>query len=204
MNFLSPTPVRPPLKRTVVDDLGPELERAPKRRRSRSPVVSWLSNISTPSQRAQSAPAKFDSSKIPVAIRDLSEELMSYISIDEMLRGQRDESLDQGSTRSSSRTSRTKIKTSDPKYRSVLENNYIYIDRSGMEAPDAITTIVQTQLYKPRTSQPLSQEVLLKTVKQTDQWADSTENVVNRLLDTPMFPLDRPGQQSVAFGWVTD
>lgn len=188
-NIFSPTPVRHSLKRSL-EDLDPELERALKRHRSRSPVSNWLSNIPLLLHRTQSAPARFDSSKIPRGIYDPDEEPKSPVPIDEMPRDPRDECFSQSSTRSSSRS---KIKTSDPKYRSVLDNNYIYMDRSGMEAPDAITNIVQTQLFKPRTSPPLSREVLLKTVDQTDQWSGSTENVVNNLVNTPMFPLERPG-----------
>ena len=62
-----------------------------------------------------------------------------------------------------------------------------------MEAPETITNLIQTHLYKRRESPPLPREVLLSTVEKADEWAGSPENVVNRLLDTPMFPLDRRG-----------
>ena len=201
-NVLSPTPVRLPLKRAFVKDFDPELERAPKRRWPSAPATDWLSNIlpllppsPLPLHRTESAPPKVDYSKIPsflfAAIDDLDNGLKSLVPIDEMLGDQGDASSEQGSTLRP--LSRLKIRTSDPKYRSVLDNNYIYVDRSGMEAPEAIKNMIQTQLYKRRKSPPLSQEVLFETVKHTDQWAGSTDNVVNRLLDTPMFPLDRPG-----------
>ena len=186
----SPVPVKPPLKRSLNEDFNPKLECAPKRHQSRSPIVNWLSNVPFPSLRAQIVLANFDSYQIPPAVDDLDEEPKSPVSIYEMPGDRQDESFSQGSTRS---LSRSKIKTSDPKYRSVLDNNGVFMDRSGMERPDVITNMVQTQLFKPRTSPPLSRDVLLKTVNQTDQWSVSTENVVSNLLNTPMFPLDRPG-----------
>ena len=216
-NVFSPTPVRSLLKRSLAEDIDPELEPASKRCRSESPVLYWLSNVSSlprsqsvladfgshknsqsTCNRPQSMPAKFDNNRFPPTLKGLVGEPKSPGPIDEMgdYRDvyRRDKNRgDDSFSQSTKNTTLTKIKPSSTKYKSVLEYNGVYIDRTGNKMSDAVRGMVNTDILKKRTSPPLPPELLNHTVTSMDQWGNSTENVVNNFVTSSMFPVHQPG-----------
>lgn len=204
-DILSPVPKRPP-KRSL-EDLDSELEPALKRHR---PVISWLINLPPspspsrtesapppldrskasplpplPSNRPKSLPLKLDSIKIPRTTHCVDEKPQSPVSIGTMSPDQQKESTDRGSSKSSI----TRIKSSDPKYQSVLKYNSVHMDKTGLDMSDDIKVMIKGEILKKRGSPPLSKDVLNDTAKTMAEWANTTENVLSGLTNSPLFPI---------------
>ena len=210
--ILSLVPKRP--SKRSHEDLDSKPEPALKRHRS---VISWLINLPpspspTPSPRTESAPPPLDSSKaslppplpsnrpqslppklnrikIPQNPHCVDEEPQSPISIDKMPRDQQKESSDQGSSRSSI----TRIKPSDSTYQSVLKYNYVHMDKTGLDMSDDIKEMVKGEILKKRESPPLSKDALNTAARSMARWANTNENVVSGLANSPLFPIRPQG-----------
>ena len=218
LKVLEPTPQKPPLKRSFVQDLDPEVqEPAPKRRREGSLVHDWLNNVLVSTQifrprsvpltassskaftedfRSQSVPPGFNDNQHPPAIGDLLEESKSFLAISGMGdprdydRFKRDsDSFSQNTGKSSI----TKIKPISSKYRDVLEYNNIEIDPTGSQISQEVRSLLDTDILKKRTSPPLSQDQLKGTMESMNKWGGSTENVTNSFITSSMFPVHHSG-----------
>lgn len=209
--ILSPVPERP-LKR-VLEDFNSTVEPGFKRRQ---PIIYWLNNLppSPPStllcrteslppaldsrnaspppfqsRRPQSLPPKLDSIMTAQVTHNVDEESQSLVLPNEILREHRKDI----SERSSTRPPITKIKTSDPAYRSVLAYNYVHMDKTGLDMPDDVKKVVQKEILKGRESPPLSQDALNDAARSMARWSSTTENVVAGLTNSPLFPIQQDG-----------
>jgi hypothetical protein len=201
---LNPTPRRP-LKRRFLEDLDPELEEpAPKRRREECPVLDWLSYVPAPSPKAlpeisrpQSLPAKLNDNQDLPTKEDLRGYPKSTPAIDEMgdRRGsdRRDRGDDGSFSQRTARTTVSKVKSSDPQYRSTLQYNNVKNDLTGLKVSPAVRTLMDTNILKTRTSPPLSDDRLIHTMTSINKWGSSTENVVNSFISSDMFPVHQEG-----------
>lgn len=221
LQVLEPTPQRPSLKRSFLEDLDSEIQgSAPKRCRDWSPLCEWLSNISAPKPRAiakisrsrslpattppsladisrsQSLRLEFDDNQDPPAIEDLIGTPTSLLTIDEIGDRQdknRSRRDDDSFSQRTCKSSITKIKPISTNYRSVLEYNDVEIDPTGNKISKEIRSLLDTHILKKRTSPPLSHDVLKITGESMNEWGSSTENVVNSFISSPMFPIHRSG-----------
>lgn len=223
LEVFEPTPQRPPLKRSFVEDFDPEIQGlAFKRRWEGLPVRDWLKNVPAPKFRAlseifrsgsvpattipskaladisrsQSVPLDFNDNQDPPAIEDFIEISKSPSAFDEM-GDHRDENRyrrdDDSLSQRSGKSSITKIKPTSTRYRSILEYNNVQIDPTGSKISKEVRSLLDTDILKKRTSPPLSQDLLKSTGESMNKWGSSTENVVNSFVSSPMFPIHQPG-----------
>ena len=83
--------------------------------------------------------------------------------------------------------------TSSPLYRDTIYNNYITMDFSGRQLPQELRDFADKHILKQRTSPQLGDEAVSKIVDTAEELADSSEGPTNKLLRTPMFPIDHTG-----------
>lgn len=220
---LEPTPQRPFLKRSFLEDFDPEIQGpAPKRCRDWSPVCDWLNNVPAPKPRAlaeisrpwsalsialpskaladisrsQSLPLELDDNQDHPAVEEPIGTLKSLLAIDEIGHRRDDDRSTRDDNSFSQRTteiSNTEIKLTSTRYRSVLEYNNVEIDPTGSKISKEVRSLLDTYILKKRTSPPLSQDLLKSTGESMNKWGSSTENVINSFVSSSMFPIHRPG-----------
>ena len=199
LGLLSPTPLRPPPKRSFLDAFETPIEQASrtryKRRRPGSSILSWLSTVSSDyrpqESRPLSAPATFDNAKISGSLEIVPASAGFLADMDDMDSIQSKNDKDTAS-QTTNKSNVTTIKPSSSKYRSVLEYNHVEIDPTGLKMSPDIKDLVDKHILKQRSSPPLSQDILNNTVTSMNQWGSSTENVVNNFMSSAMFPVTRP------------
>ena len=139
---------------------------------------------------------EFDDNQDPSAIEDLIGTPKFPLTVGEM--GDRRDSNrstrdDDSFSQRTCKSSVTQIKPTSTKYRSVLEYNYVEIDPTGCKVSKEVRDLLDTHILRKRSSPPLSQDLLKSTGVSMNKWGSSTENVVNKFVSSPMFPIDQPG-----------
>ena len=157
-----------------------------------SPVDAWISAvfssdpspISPPSNRPSTCPATVDVSKVKrtppslATIKKMSQQPSQYAE-------------SQGPGSGTSQNGRPV--TSSPLYRDTIYNNCITMDFSGRQLPQELRDHADKHILKQRTSPQLGDEVVSKIIDTAEELADSSEGPINKLLRTPMFPIDQTG-----------
>ena len=67
------------------------------------------------------------------------------------------------------------------------------MDFSGRQLPQELRDYADKHILKQRTSPQLGDEVVSKIIDTAEELADSSEGPINKLLRTPMFPIDQTG-----------
>jgi len=98
---------------------------------------------------------------------------------------------------SSATTQSSRHRITDAQYRSTLNNNGVYFDLSGRSFPKDIRCFIDSDIYRRRSSPPLTCDAIKNVFDVAEDIADNTEAAVKSLTQTAMFPLNRP---SVAAG----
>ena len=157
-----------------------------------SPVNAWISavlsldycSISPPSDRPSTCPASVDITKAKRTHPSLAK-------IKQMSQQQSQYAESQGPVSGVSQNGRPG--TSSPLYRDTVYNNYITMDFSGRQLPQELRDFANECILKQRLSPQLGDDVVSKVVNVAEELADSSEGPTNKLLRTPMFPIDHAG-----------
>ncbi|KAL9115527.1 MAG: hypothetical protein Q9227_000848 [Pyrenula ochraceoflavens] len=157
-----------------------------------SSVKAWLFTVSSPVSRPVSPPTDCPSPcPASLSTSNLNHAPASLSAIQQMMQQQSKYPESQGSSSGASQKGRPC--TSSSLYRDTIFNNYITMDFSGRQLPQKLRGFVDQHILKPRTSPQLGDELVSKVVDTAEELADSSEGPVNKLLRTPMFPIDHTG-----------
>ncbi|MCJ1449593.1 MAG: hypothetical protein MMC23_010115 [Stictis urceolatum] len=80
--------------------------------------------------------------------------------------------------------------TTHPDYRSILRNNNIYMDRTGVKIPQELREFLDSSILKQQSS-PLTPEEIAEAVNTATDIADSPESNIYDLIGTAMLPIKR-------------
>lgn len=157
-----------------------------------SPVDVWLSTVLNPDPRPISPPSDRPSTcLVPLDASKLKYSPLSLAAIQQMSQQQSQYSESQGPGSGTSYNGRPG--TSSPLYRDTVYNNYITMDFSGRQLPQELRDFAEEHILKRRTSPQLEDEVVSKIIDTAEELADSSGGPTNKLLRTPMFPVDHAG-----------
>ena len=83
--------------------------------------------------------------------------------------------------------------TSHPIYRELLFFNGIRMDFTGRRMPTKVREMMNEQIFQRRSSPPLSEETVCRTIMEAEALASSAEEEVSKLVASDMFPVMRSG-----------
>jgi len=157
-----------------------------------STIDAWISAVSNPDPRPISPPSNRPSTcPATLEVSRLKKTPLSRAAIQQMSQQQSQYAESQGPGLSASQNGRPG--TSSPLYRDTIYNNSITMDFSGRRLPQELRVFADEHILNQRTSPQLEDVVVSKVIDTAEELADSSEGPINKLLRTPMFPIDHTG-----------